>query len=175
MDNNTITIGLFGTCGSSTWRTAFVSAFDQQSIPFFNPQLPEGVWTPDRADEFVQAENKNLKSNDIVLFPVTDETTGQGSLAEIGFSVMDTIRNLNGRKLIVLVDLDCKCPKSTPAQIEESKRSRVLVRSKVADEAFVNPNVFLVDSIEEMYELTFKLYRNMTEYSHIKQEYLKAV
>lgn len=83
------------------------------------------------ADEFVQSENKNLKTNEIILFPVTNETTGQGSLAEIGFSVLDTMRNINDRFLIVLIDNDCIDPKATASQIEESKRSRKLVRSKV--------------------------------------------
>lgn len=168
-------VGLFGTCGSSTWRTQFVEAFQAKNIAFFNPQLPEGVWTADRADEFVQVENQNLKSNEIVLFPVTNETTGQGSLAEIGFSVLDTMRNLNDRFLIVLIDTDCIDPKATESQIEESKRSRKLVRSKVELEVRSNPKVFLVESLDEMQALSLELHTSLCDRQNIRERYSMAV
>jgi hypothetical protein len=133
------------------------------------------MWTPDRADEFVQVENSNLKSNDIVLFPVTNETTGQGSLAEIGFSVCDVMRNINNRVLIVLIDLDCIDDKATESQIEESKRSRKLVRSKVELETKINPNVFLVDNIYDMKTLSLELHDSMIGFNNIREKYLKVV
>lgn len=154
------TVGLFGTCGSSTWRKRFIESFEENNIKFFNPQLDEGEWTPDRADEFVQNENWNLKNNELILFPITDETTGQGSLAEIGFSVADTLRNIkktNNQMLIVYIDPKCNDPKASEAQIQDSERSRKLVLSKVIEESKINPNVFVVNSMTEMYKLTLNL------------------
>lgn len=168
---NSVTIGLFGTCGLSTWRNKFVDAYTKNGINFFNPQLPEGVWTADRADEFVQQENYNLKNNQIILFPVTNETTGQGSLAEIGFSVLDTIRNLNQRYLIVLIDLDCKCSKSSALQIEESKRSRKLVKSKIEIESKSNPYIFLVNNFDDMLNLSIELKNSIEFNNELKKRY----
>jgi hypothetical protein len=168
-------IGLFGTCGKSTWRKSFIDIYESKNIDFFNPQLPDGMWTPDRSDEFVQIENSNLKSNDIILFPVTSETTGQGSLAEIGFSVCDAMRNLNNQYLIVLIDLNCLDEKATESQIEDSKRSRKLVRSKVEQEIKINPNVFLVDNMSEMKNLSLDLHQSITGFNNIREKYLKAI
>ena len=160
-----LTIGLFGTCGQSTWRKDFIEMFNENKIEFFNPQLGEGEWNPDHADEFVRNENYNLKHNKIILFPVTSETTGQGSLAEIGFSVADTIRHiqkdtaLKERYLIVFIDLDCNDPKASIEQIEESKRSRKLVLSKAILEADINPRVFISQSLKEMKELSLEIHK----------------
>jgi hypothetical protein len=157
------TVGLFGTCGQSTWRKDFIEMFNEHNISFFNPQLGEGEWVADRADEFVQNENYHLKNDDIILFPVTSETTGQGSLAEIGFSVADTLRQIKGeahlkeRYLIVFIDPDCVDPKATSNQIEESKRSRKLVISKAIYEANINSRVFVVESLEEMKQLSLNI------------------
>ena len=93
-------------------------------------------------------------------FPITDETTGQGSLAEIGFSVADTIRQikkevvLKERYLIIFIDPECNDPKANNAQIEESKRSRKLVLTKCIKEAEINNRVFVVESLEEMLALS---------------------
>jgi hypothetical protein len=164
-------IGLFGTCGKSIWRERFVNAYKERHIDFYNPQLADGEWTADRADEFVKIENKNLKTNEIVLFPVTDETTGQGSLAEIGFSILDTIRNLNDRYLIVFIDDDCKDPSATKNQIEESKRSRKLVKSKVIQHSFENERIFIVNNFDKMLELTFHIKNLIDMKTQINENY----
>lgn len=164
-------IGLFGTCGSSTWRKEFVNAYNERGIEYFNPQLPEGVWKADMADEFVRIENENLKTNEIILFSVTNETTGQGSLAEIGFSVLDTVRNLKNRYLIVMIDSDCKDVKATESQIEESCRSRKLVLSKLQNEFRKNPNLFLVKSLDDMLSLSLELHQHYESMNDLKAKY----
>ena len=164
-------IGLFGTCGQSRWRDPFIKHYCEAGIEFFNPHLEEGEWVPDRADEFIQAENQNLKTNDIVLFPITEETTGQGSLAEIGFSVLDTLRSLKNRNLIVYISPECHDPKATEYQIEESNRQRKLVLSKVIDESRKNPNVFVVDSLDKMFELSLELHQVILKSQSIRRKF----
>ena len=95
------TIGLFGTCGNSTWRDNFIALYKEKGINYFNPQLPEGTWTPECAD----IENQHFKKDDVILFPVTNETTAFGSLAEVGFSINTLLENpANHRYFIFMID-----------------------------------------------------------------------
>ena len=80
-------IGLFGTCGNSRWRDAFIEKYKELGIAFFNPQVED--WTPDCAVE----EARHLAEDRIILFPVTSETYGIGSIAETGFCVLQAIRS----------------------------------------------------------------------------------
>ncbi len=150
---NNITIGLFGTCGNSTWRNSFIEEYNKLSINYFNPQLPAGTWTPEFADE----ENRQLKTNEIVLFPITDETTAHGSLSEIGFSISDTLRNLKERYLIVFIDPECNDNDATENERKTSVRDRKLTLSKCELEQTINSKVFVVNSLEEMLSLSIKL------------------
>ena len=37
MENKNLGVGLFGTCGNSVWRDAFMANYEVLGIPFFNP------------------------------------------------------------------------------------------------------------------------------------------
>lgn len=150
------TVGLFGTCGGSRWREPFEAAFRERGIPYFNPQLPEGTWTP----ESIPEEHRHLTEDEIVVFPVTDETTAVGSLGEVGFSVMTAIDTGRGRlrHVIVMIAPDCNAPGASPEAIKDSVRGRKLVRSRVAEEASRLHNVHLVDTLEEALALTLRLW-----------------
>ena len=89
-------IGLFATCGRSTWRKEFVEQYEELDIEFFNPQVGLGEWHPGMVDD----ENRHLAEDEIILFPVTDESTGQGSLAEIGFSIQQALRMKRNRYFV---------------------------------------------------------------------------
>ena len=58
---NEVTIGLFGTCGGSTWRDKFIERYDEEGIEWFNPQKAD--WKP----EDMELENVNLNEDDIIL------------------------------------------------------------------------------------------------------------
>ncbi len=75
-DPNVVTVGLFGTCGGSLWREPFEAKYNEQGIVFFNPQVDD--WNPSMAD----IEAQHLAEDEIILFPITGETYGTGSLAE---------------------------------------------------------------------------------------------
>lgn len=154
-------IGLFGTCGNSTWRDAFMAEYAKSNIEFYNPQVDD--WHPGLADD----ENRHLAEDEIILFPVTEETTGQGSLAEIGFSIQHALRLNRQRYFIFLIEDECKDPNASEAQIKDSNRSRKLVKSKLVVEAKQCYNIFLVDSLEEMLTLSIQLNEICVKYNEI--------
>ena len=161
------TIGLFGTCGNSTWRDSFIKDYNEKGIFFFNPQLPAGTWTPGCAKE----ENTHLMNDGVILFPVTHETTGQGSLAEIGFSILASLRRNPDRYFIFMIDDDCTDPNASESAIKDSIRSRKLVKSKLQEVAKENDGVFLVDSLAEMFDLSTLLISQIKMFNDIKVKY----
>ena len=146
------TIGLFGTCGNSTWRTNFIKEYDNYDfINYFNPQVTN--WKPD--DAVIEAEH--LINDDIILFPVTSETYGTGSLAETGYSIMSAIRADDNRYVILFIDptIDQSLINENAIAAKESTRSRALVLAHLRK--VKHKNVFFVSSIDEMLELSIKL------------------
>jgi len=142
------TIGLFGTCGNSTWREEFINKYKELGIEFFNPQLGPGEWNPACAE----VEAKHLAKDEILLVPITDETTALGSLSEIGFSVLNAIKLDDRRDFIVMItpDVNDTVKESDPQGAIDSQKSRALVREHLKKLNF--PNVYLVDTLEEMLE-----------------------
>lgn len=157
-------IGLFGTCGKSTWRKAFVEKYESEGIEFFNPQVGFGEWHPGMVDD----ENRHLAEDEIILFPVTDESTGQGSLAEIGFSIQQALRMNRNRYFVFLIDDDCNDPDADEYHIKDSINSRKLVKSKLTEEAKNCHNVFLVESVKEMLDLSMWLHTISEEYENLQ-------
>lgn len=157
-------IGLFGTCGDSTWRKRFVETYQALGIRFFNPQIAD--WKPEHAD--IEAEH--LKRDEIILFPVTGETYGSGSLAETGFSVMQAVASPLRRYVIVLID-----PEPAPhleadgTAYKESVRARRLVRAHLV----ANPrqNVYVVEDLDEMLALSIKLHGALDEMQKIDRKW----
>lgn len=145
-------IGLFGTCGNSTWRDLFVRVYERERINYFNPQK-EG-WTPD--DAVVEAAH--LVNDEVVLFPVTGETFGTGSLGEIGFSILSAIRANDQRFVVVYVEskLDPQLHIDNPVAAKESTNARAIINAHLKKAN--NPNVFIVNSLEEMLDVSIKLY-----------------
>jgi hypothetical protein len=158
------TIGLFGTCGNSTWRDNFIALYKEKGINYFNPQLPEGTWTPECAD----IENQHFKKDDIVLFPVTNETTAFGSLAEVGFSINTLLENIESHRYFIFMIND-DCIVADEEQRTASVRARKLVKSKLIDCA--HPNVFIVKTLDEMKELSLKLYEHVYNWNEINLKY----
>ncbi len=147
-----LNIGLFGTCGGSKWRDEFMLVYTKLGIPFYNPQVDD--WKP----ELAEIEAEHLVNDDIILFPVTSETFGMGSLAETGFSIMQVINSNDNRSVVIMVDKDVKEELKTadPVISKESTRSRALVRAHL--NKIKKPNVYIVNSLTEMMEVSLKLY-----------------
>lgn len=149
-------IGLFGTCGTTTWRRDFIQTFDDLAIAYYNPQVDE--WTPDLA----KLEARHLVNDDIILFPVTGQTYGTGSLAETGFSILQVLKSIQHaqthRKVIVYIEqgLDPQLVADNPVAAKESSRARALVAAHL--DHVKDPNVYVVKSMQEMLALSIRLY-----------------
>jgi hypothetical protein len=151
---NPRTVGLFGTCGASTWRNPFIRMLEESRIPYFNPQLPEGTWTP----EMAAVEAWHLANDKLILFPVTDETFAFGSLAETGFSIQSALSLTSNRFVMLYIapDVSDALKTSDPVQSDASRRARKLALAHLANVS--NPNVFIAKSLDDMLSKTMRLY-----------------
>lgn len=161
-------IGLFGTCGNSAWRKEFMEKYNEKNIQYFNPQVEN--WTP----ELAEVEAQHLVDDDIVLFPVTNETSGLGSLAETGYSIMQAINTNVNRSVVIMIDKDVseELCQSDPTVAKESMRSRALVKAHLSK--IKRGNVYIVESLQDMLEVSLHLYeaystlQKINKYSSLK-------
>jgi hypothetical protein len=147
-----IRIGLFGTAGLSTWRAAFVAAYREAGIEFFNPQVEH--WDPSLA----AIEAEHLASDEILIFAVTGETYGTGSLVEIGFAIAQV--KGTDRQLLVYVEADLDVALSDQVAREESERARRLVIAHLRRLRLAN--VTLTRSVEELLDESIRLARSQS-------------
>lgn len=148
-----MTIGLFGTCGNSKWRDRFMEIYNHYGIDYFNPQVDD--WKPENA----QIEAEHLANDEMILFPVTDETLGLGSLGEVGFSILQAIKLDSNRDIIVMIDNDLNEKAKEhfdESMIRESIKMRALVRAHLKKLSY--PNVYMVEDLENMLMLSLKLH-----------------
>jgi hypothetical protein len=143
-----MTIGLFGTCGNSTWRKEFIEQYEKAGIDYFNPQVDD--WNPDLAE----IEAAHLANDEIILFPVLAETSGLGSLGEVGFSILQAIRMDSSRNIIVMIDKNCTIEDESVRK--ESIRARALVIAHLRKLKY--PNVFIVEYLIDMFRLSRELH-----------------
>lgn len=147
-----ICIGLFGTCGNSTWRDEFIERYIAESIPYFNPNKSD--WKPEDA----AIEAQHLVTDSIILFPILSETHGLGSLAETGFSVLQAITNLSeNRYIIILIDpkLDEEVFNANPGLGKISNNTRAIITEHI--KKLDLHNVCMVNSLDDMLELSLDL------------------
>ncbi len=144
-------IGLFGTCGGSTWREQFIQKYDALGLEYFNPQVDD--WDP----SFAEVEADHLVEDAIVLFPITGETYSTGSLAESGFSALQAIKLNKHRDFVIMIEHDLDESLDDPIARKESIRARALVSKHL--EKLDMANVYVVASLEDMLELSVALYR----------------
>lgn len=151
MDRPSPCIGLFGTCGNSRWREPFIEQYTRESRDFFNPQVDN--WE----EAFATVEAEHLVNDEVILFPVTDETDGIGSLSESGFSILQALKNPLGRDFIIMIHARVDPEKVTdPAVAKASNRARALVTAHL--KKLDMSNVFIVPTLEMMLELSGELY-----------------
>jgi hypothetical protein len=163
-------IGLFGTCGGSQWREKHaIPKYEEAGIEYYNPQVED--WDPSLAE--VEAEH--LANDAIILFPVTDETYAFGSLAETGFSMLNAINLDDRREFVIYIaqEIAAKDPKgetlddrlnddgskNPSSKAKDSLRTRALVKEHLKKLRL--PNVYIVDSVEEMVAVSLKLWESV--------------
>lgn len=165
------TIGLFGTCDGSEWRNPVIEQLEALGIDYYNPDVGDN-WEPWMADE----ENKHLKTDHIILFPILSESLGLGSLGEIGFSVQDVARSIekgSEQTLIVLIDDECTDERKTADERKASTKARALVKSKL--KLVTHSNVYLVETVEEMLALAIRLHQVYELKDEINEEFRPAI
>lgn len=102
----------------------------------------------------METEMRNLEQDDIILFPITDETYGTGSLGETGYSAAKAIERAvsssKGQRVIFYIapDVSDTLKENDECAAKESKRGRALVIKKL--ESINSPNVLVVNSLDEM-------------------------
>lgn len=147
-------IGLFGTCGNSTWRISFIEKYQELGIEFFNPQVDD--WKP----ELAEVEAEHLASDQIILFPITDETYATGSLAESGFSILNAIKLDDRRDFVILIQKELKkeLMDNNPECAKESLRARALVKQHLKKLNF--SNLYVVETLEQMLNVSITLWKS---------------
>lgn len=143
-------VGLFGTCGGSTWREPFMARYQELGIEFFNPQVED--WKPE--DAIIEA--KHLADDAIILFSITRETYGTGSLAETGFSALQAIKLNRHRDFVVYIEQRLDDVLDDPIARKESLRSRALVAKHL--EKLDLASLYVVDSLDDMLALSIELH-----------------
>jgi hypothetical protein len=114
--------------------------------------VKDGTWEPGQAED----EAMHLANDSLVLFPITEETLAMGSLAETGFS---SAEKWNGNRFIVIYvapDVTPELHADNKAAASGSKRARQLVREHL--KKVTNPNVFVVESMDELLHTSLKLW-----------------
>jgi hypothetical protein len=146
-------IGLFGTCGDSTFRQElFIPIYDRLSMPYFNPQVDD--WRP----EFADIESDHLAHDVVQCWPVLGSTYGAGSLAEQGYAIASSLRTLSPlpKFVIPMIEMDLSGNLTDQVARRESERARKLAATHLSNNA--SPNVYLVSSLDEMLETSISLY-----------------
>lgn len=144
------TIGLFGTCGGSKWRDPFKLEYAEKGISYFDPNKID--WKEEDAKE----EARHLAEDDIILFPITNETYGTGSLSEVGFSILNAIRLDKQRHFVVMIEHELLPELNDVIARKESLRSRALVIEHLKRQRL--KNLYLVETLEKMLEISLVLF-----------------
>ena len=120
-------LGLFGTCGTPAdpWRNNyFLPWLSQKRLPYFNPVISNGGWTPAHAE----IEADHLAHDGVIVFPVSTMTNGYGSLAEIPFAIIWAL--LKGQKLSVFIEM----PKEKDPMVRGPRQMAIdLLQSLIPD------------------------------------------
>jgi len=145
-----LTIGLFGTCGGSKWRDPFKLKYAEKGITYFDPNKID--WKEEDAIE----EARHLAEDDIILFPITNETYGTGSLSEVGFSILNAIRLDKQRHFVVMIENGLLPELNNQTARKESLRSRALVAQHL--KKLELKNLYVVESLAEMLEISLDLF-----------------
>jgi len=159
---NSECIGLFGTCGNSTWRNKFIEHYNKYNVEFFNPQLPDGTWET-APMYYKQQEAWHLNKDKIILFPVTGETYGIRSLGEFGFSIAEALKFDDRRECIFFIDQEldpCLKDNKEMYNLSVSHRALTLEHLRIVAEY---DNIHIVNNIYQMRRLSMMLWRQRQE------------
>jgi len=147
-------VGLFGTCGDSTWRDdKAIPALQAADLEFFNPVVAD--WTPD----CMEVEARHAAEDRVILMGITGETTAVGSLAELGWIALQA--QLRGQSVVVfLEDMDESTLDPAVAQNVRPNKVRALVREhmgKLPLSLFQSGTISMCETLDEAVERAVEL------------------
>lgn len=154
-------VGLFGTCGDSTFRQElFIPRYEELGIDYFNPQVDD--WKP----EFAEVEADHLAYDTVQCWPVLGSTYGSGSLAEQGYAIASSLRAASPlpKFVIPMIEMELSDELTDDVARKESLRARKLAATHMANNA--SPNIFMAESLEDMLEISTVLHgvaKNLVE------------
>jgi hypothetical protein len=122
-------IFLGGACGRTTWRSDIaIPILEAAGVPYYNPQLPEGAWTP--AHQFNEMEVKTAA--DVWLFVLTGDTRGIASIGEVAYRIGSF-----GKIAIAIEDVPYGAVLNghviSNAEVDDINRGRVFLRAMAAE------------------------------------------
>lgn len=135
-------VGLFGTCGNSTWRDPVMKELCNHNIQYFNPVVPN--WTA----ECGAIEAKHANTDKVVLMVITGETEAAGSLAETGWIENSIERDGQGRKAVFVIEDYHEAGQPVDPK-HQANRARTLVK-KHAKEAGVPVYTSIEPALKEV-------------------------
>lgn len=153
---NNKTVGLFGTCGNSTWRNAYISWFESMGIQYFNPLLTNREY--DNVED-PKREAQHLTNDRVIIFPVLGLTDGILSLGEVNIAIAQVIMSWN-RHLIVFIE-----PNANPnfvtdtAKLAKSNQMRSLYLAHLSN--IHHPRIHIVESEEAMWEVSGEVLKSL--------------
>lgn len=149
-----LVVGLFGVCETTTWRKDVITQLENAGIDYFNPQLEPGQWT----DAFVPIEAENLASDGVIVFVINEDSYGMGSLAEVGFGILNALKNSQDIVIYIAPTVNSALMEANPKLADASVRTRKLVMGHL--KMFSNPRDFpeinVVTSLVDLINTTIK-------------------
>lgn len=149
---NNIMIGLFGSCGNSVYRKRFIEKYNELGIAHYNPQVED--WKP----EFAQVEAEHLATDKVIIFPITSESYGLGSLSEMGFSILNAIRLDRRRNFVVMIEPTLDSSLTDERLLEQSINGRELLLAHL--NKLNLSDLYIVETLDEMLEVSIALYNS---------------
>ena len=157
-------VGLFGTCGNSTWRDSVIESLEKHNVKFFNPQVDN--WTP----ELAVVEANHLATDSVLVIAITDETTAFASLAEVGFAVAAAAKSPNSRAIIVYVAKEVNPNAADAAAVKDSNRARKLVLEHLKKCKL--DNVLVVNSLNDLTTTAIAQYNRINNSALHRSQFL---
>ena len=128
-----------------------MSKYDELGIEYFNPMVDD--WNPG----MVPLEAEHLAEDEVILFPILGWSYAEGSLSEMGFGPLKAIRQNFQRSFVFYIEMKLHERLTDPDRCKASLRSRKLVLGHLEEVAA--SNIYVVKSIDEMFEVSVKLYQ----------------
>jgi hypothetical protein len=160
-----ICIGLFGTCDNNRWRDPFMKRYEDEGIEYFNPMVDD--WHPG----LVEAEAQHLAEDEVILFPILGWSYAEGSLSELGFGPLRAMRQNKARDFIFFIETELHERLDDPDRCKASLRGRGLVMGHL--KKLDAPNIYVVNSLAEMLELSVQLHGIHTKLQGWRQHLAK--